>query len=157
MEQLNVDNQDRTMLNQILQEYKSGNIDQKKYLSLMGKYSEANGFSEETYADLQALGLTVLSTNNMGIAEGIKYHAKEGKAVVDKVARGFSGIFKGGTYVLGTGYGMYDDLYNNDRTVGEAIAHNGASLGVGVGASFLATAGTAAILGGGVCSLSLFR
>ena len=47
----------------------------------MGKYSEDNGFSEETSADLQALGLTVLSTNNMGIAEGISYYAKESKAV----------------------------------------------------------------------------
>ncbi|MEI3609762.1 T7SS effector LXG polymorphic toxin [Pseudogracilibacillus sp. SO10305] len=81
LEQLNVDDQDRTILNQILQEYKSGNIDQKKYFSLMGKYSEDNGFSEETSADLQALGLTVLSTNNMGIAEGISYYAKESKAV----------------------------------------------------------------------------
>ncbi|MEJ8778594.1 T7SS effector LXG polymorphic toxin [Pseudogracilibacillus sp. ICA-222130] len=147
LEQLNVDDQDRTILNQILQAYKSGNIDQKKYFSLMGKYSEDNGFSEETYADLQALGLTVLSTNNMGIAEGINYYAKESKAAVDKVARGFSGLFKGGTYILGTGYGMYDDIYNNDKTVGEAVAHNGASLGVGVLTGFAVTGLTSAILG----------
>src|SRR5699024_10433880 len=137
MERLDVHGEDEEELNAILQEHKNGNISRKFYLSLMEEYSRDRRFSEETYANLQALGLTILSTNNLGIAEGM--NPKNGKVVVDKVARGFSGVFKGAGYGIGPAIGMYDDLVNNDKTVGEAIGHNGAAFALSVGVGLFAT------------------
>src|SRR5699024_8845 len=147
MERLDVHGEDEEELNAILQEHKNGNISRKFYLSLMEEYSRDRRFSEETYADLQASGITVLSTTNMGISEGL--NPKNGKVVVDKVARGFSGVFKGGAYGIGPAIGMYDDLTNNDKTVGEAVAHNGTSLalaiGVGAGMSLIGASAAPAL------------
>ncbi|MBN6826702.1 transposase [Staphylococcus caprae] len=50
-------------------------------------------------------------------------------------------IGKAGGYTtmgIGFGLGMYEDLNNNNKTVGEATAHNGLTTGIGVGASALA-------------------
>ncbi|TXL66723.1 hypothetical protein FHP05_04890 [Cerasibacillus terrae] len=59
-----------------------------------------------------------------------------------------------GSIIGGYGLGMYHDLKKKDKSVGEAIAHNTASLGVGLGTNTLAMAafgtnpGGWAILGG---------
>nr|WP_232806091.1 T7SS effector LXG polymorphic toxin [Staphylococcus caledonicus] len=47
----------------------------------------------------------------------------------------------GGYSTMGIGFslGMYDDLTNNNKTIGEAVAHNGLTTGVGVGATIVAT------------------
>jgi hypothetical protein len=46
-----------------------------------------------------------------------------------------------GFIAAGFGIGMYDDLKNNDKTVGQAVSHNAASTGVGVGAGVLGALG----------------
>lgn len=54
-----------------------------------------------------------------------------------KHGRLVSNIGKGGGYTtMGVGFdlGMYDDLANNNKTIGEATAHNGLTTGAGVGA-----------------------
>jgi len=43
---------------------------------------------------------------------------------------------------------MYDDLYNNDKTVGEAVAHNGAALGLALGTGVVLTAVGAPVAAG---------
>ncbi|MFU2181732.1 hypothetical protein ACM0P9_05605 [Streptococcus pluranimalium] len=59
---------------------------------------------------------------------------------ITSVGKGVGGVLTG----LGFGLGMYNDIVNNDKTVGQALVHNGLSLGVGLGAasgaSYLATA-----------------
>ena len=59
-----------------------------------------------------------------------------------KHGRLVSNIGKAGGYTtmgVGFGLGMYDDLANNNKTIGEATAHNGFTTGVGVTASIGAT------------------
>lgn len=119
-----------------------------EYLSLMEEYSTNNRFSVKTIVDLKKLGLLVLTTNNMGIVEGIKHYSKEGKAVTDKVARGFGTVLKDGTYAVGFTYGMYNDLSNNDKTVGEAVAHNGTSFAWAVGTGVVLSAVGAPVVAG---------
>lgn len=51
-----------------------------------------------------------------------------------------------GFMAFGFGIGMYDDLVNKDKTVGEAIAHNTTSLGVGITGSAVGTLGTTGLL-----------
>lgn len=41
---------------------------------------------------------------------------------------------------IGFGLGMYDDMANKDKTVGQAVVHNGLSTGIGWGAGTLAAA-----------------
>jgi len=50
----------------------------------------------------------------------------------------YRGVGKIAGPVAGFGYGMYDDLANNDKTVGEAVAHNAAAGSAGL-ATGLAT------------------
>ncbi|UQW81647.1 hypothetical protein MNY58_00600 [Staphylococcus edaphicus] len=49
----------------------------------------------------------------------------------------------GGTTMIGVGFGlgMYDDLKNENKTVGEATAHNTLTTGAGIGASLAAGVG----------------
>lgn len=51
-----------------------------------------------------------------------------------------------GFMAFGYGIGMYDDLINNDKTVGEALAHNTTSLGVGIAGSTIGASVTASLL-----------
>ena len=52
-----------------------------------------------------------------------------------------------GFMAAGFGIGMYDDLANKDKSVGEAITHNTTALGIGVAGSAIGTAATAVLLG----------
>ncbi|MCI2839519.1 hypothetical protein FH107_10075 [Staphylococcus hominis] len=61
---------------------------------------------------------------------------KSGNQMI-KHGRLVSNIGKGSGYTtmgVGFGLGMYDDLANNNKTIGEATAHNGLTTGAGVGA-----------------------
>ncbi|WP_191904747.1 hypothetical protein [Staphylococcus epidermidis] len=67
---------------------------------------------------------------------------KSGNQMI-KHGRLVSNIGKAGGYTtmgVGFGLGMYDDLANNNKTIGEATAHNGLTTGAGVGASLETTA-----------------
>lgn len=79
------------------------------------------------------------------------------KRFFDKVG---NGLGKGGKYIhgignaagygtmaTGFGLGMYEDVSINDKTVGEAVAHNATSLGVGVLGQTGGSALTAFMLG----------
>ena len=69
------------------------------------------------------------------ISDGTAKLKKASNDLVDKAGK----VLKYGKAVgpafgaAGMGYGVYDDLANNDKTAGEALAHNGTSLMVGVG------------------------
>lgn len=51
-----------------------------------------------------------------------------------------------GFMAVGIGVGMYDDIKNNNKTAGEAVAHNTASTGAGVLGSIGGTAATTGVL-----------
>ena len=81
---------------------------------------------------------------------------KSGNQMI-KHGRLVSNIGKVGGYTtmgVGFGLGMYDDLANNNSTIGEATAHNGLTTGLGVGISVIVTSALSsnpigwAILGG---------
>ncbi|WP_158591826.1 ribonuclease YeeF family protein [Oceanobacillus halophilus] len=52
-----------------------------------------------------------------------------------------------GFMAAGFGIGMYQDIAQKDKTVGEAVSHNTAALGVGIGGNAVGMAGTALLLG----------
>lgn len=51
-------------------------------------------------------------------------------------------------YGIGPALGMYDDLSNNDKTVGEAVAHNGTSLALAIGTGAVVSAVGAPVVAG---------
>lgn len=66
------------------------------------------------------------TSGNVFIENGSKF-AKGGKYL----GKGVAGV--------GFGLGMYDDMANDDKTVGEALSHNGMTLAAGVGTTALIT------------------
>src|SRR5699024_2107114 len=81
-----------------------------------------------------------------------KYTDKAGNYMINKGDKWIKvGKAIGRTNILvGFSIGMYDNIENEDKTVGEAIAHNGLVIGVGAGATLLlvpVTTGAAAIIG----------
>ncbi len=63
-----------------------------------------------------------------------------------KFAKGGKYLGKGVTGV-GFGIGMYDDMANDDKTVGEALSHNGMTLAAGIGGTAMLTGLTTIFLG----------
>ncbi|WP_077596332.1 hypothetical protein [Oceanobacillus kimchii] len=55
---------------------------------------------------------------------------------------------------IGFGYGMYTDTINNDKSVGEAYAHNMASIMAGVGAGGVATILVTSTVGWGAVAIA---
>ncbi|GKS46713.1 transposase [Staphylococcus argenteus] len=74
------------------------------------------------------------TSGNVFIENGSKF-AKGGKYL----GKGVAGV--------GFGIGMYDDLANDDKTVGEALSHNGMTLAAGAGAGAVVTVGASILLG----------
>ncbi|MFV8213876.1 hypothetical protein ACMZ6Y_07740, partial [Streptococcus pluranimalium] len=52
---------------------------------------------------------------------------------ITSVGKGVGGVLTG----LGFGLGMYNDIVNNDKTVGQALVHNGLSTGLSWGTASL--------------------
>ena len=67
------------------------------------------------------------TSGNVFIENGSKF-AKGGKYL----GKGVAGV--------GFGIGMYDDMANDDKTVGEALSHNALTTGIGTGAGIATSA-----------------
>ena len=109
--------------------------------------------SEQLGLGIQRLGglITILegikgpaTTNAQGVSTAFVLVNKNG--IGQALARNGSKIASvgkwGGRALIGLGFGlgMYDDIVNKDKTVGQAIVHNGLSTGLTWGAGTLTTA-----------------
>ncbi|MFJ6413340.1 hypothetical protein CHI12_06520 [Terribacillus saccharophilus] len=81
----------------------------------------------------------MVNPNTAGFTNSLK---NTGQAILNGgkwLGRGVMGV--------GFGVGMYEDMNQKDKSFGEALVHNSASLGIGSAGAFLGTAATAFLLG----------
>ncbi|MGV3094248.1 hypothetical protein [Streptococcus pluranimalium] len=96
-----------------------------------------------TAADGTSTAFVMLDDVANGAGQALVSHGSN----ITSVGKGVGGVLTG----LGFGLGMYNDIVNNDKTVGQALVHNGLSLGVswgvGTGVSAGLTSMAASVLG----------
>ena len=94
-------------------------------------------------------GPSTVDTNGVSTAFVIVNQSGVGQTLINNGSKLASWGKWGGRALTGIGFGlgMYDDMANKDKTVGQAVVHNGLSTGIGWGAAEVTTVIFGAFLG----------
>ncbi|WP_026909129.1 ribonuclease YeeF family protein [Paucisalibacillus globulus] len=115
-----------------------------EYVEKNQKTIAMNGYAELIGKLINDLGKEVVGTGQSlkKFPVSLQWAHKAGDAVIKhgKNIAGAGTVLGGVAMVGGFSIGMYDDIANNGKTVGEAIAHNGAAAGVGLATNTIITA-----------------
>ena len=122
-----------------------------EYVEKNHKTIAMNGYAELMGKLINDLGKEVVGTGQSlkKFPVSLQWAQKAGDAAA-KHGRNIAGagtVLGGVAMIGGFSVGMYDDMVNNDKTVGEAVAHNGAAVGVGLGVGKATTIAYAVLMG----------
>jgi hypothetical protein len=145
------------ILNQAYNDLKNNKISKSEYLQILNGLLKMEHHPEEEITEADVNFLTYLEENALGL--GLEVTANTAKEVLiyfgdlniahasdfkvyslgfssffaekGKKLIGFGKMIGGAATAIGFGFGMYDDVYNQDKTWGEATTHNVAAIGAG--------------------------
>lgn len=143
-------------LTKLEKDIREGNIKENVDVTLLSyikkNYSNIgiNGYVELISKNINLIGKEVISIGDLikDFPVAKNWANRTGNTII-KHGRNIAGagtVLGGVGMVAGFSFGMYVDIEHSGKTVGEAIVHNGAAVGVGLGSSTLAAAGIVTFL-----------